>query len=548
MLLYRASAGTPGKRVLLSPAGKIEALGAGQHFTAFGRHHTGAALEWLSGSPLNIHVECLPTISEDQLTAFFEAARAIVGADATETAAPADGERTSTHGQAGDLTDIASAVAAIPNSGPADWDAWNRVGMALWAATEGDEDGRALFHDYSEQNPAYDPDTTDGRWDALTGCPPDRIGAGTLYHLARSADPTWARPSQRPTGGAEFDRLPDDQPTRRRWLKTGDFDWQNSRPVVIDGLLAERDVGMIFGAPGAGKSLIGPYMAAMVAQGRPFFGMDTEPGLTLYVASEDESGMTRRAEALVRRHGDLVEFHLSSGISSLVDPAEFARLLDDVRTMKPRLVIVDTLAMAFPGISENEAADMGRVVHAARQLTAWGAAIVIIHHDTKSAGGTPRGHSLLNGALDVAILLEPADERTGIIRGRLTKNRNGACTGKLAFRIGVETLGHDQKGKPVTAAFAEEVAEAQPASVKLSPREHAALTILQDMAAGGTVTEAAWLAECDDKRVCASDDPKNRRDVMRRTYTGLLAKRAVACGSGTVWLPGNFGPVSGATA
>lgn len=52
------------------------------------------------------------------------------------------------------------------------------------------------------------------------------------------------------------------------------------------------------------------------------------------------------------------------------------------------------------------------------------------------------------------------------------------------------------------------------------------------------VPEGEWLAACDDQGVCISDDPKNRRDVVRRTCTSLVRKGQVVVGGGQVWLSG----------
>ena len=75
---------------------------------------------------------------------------------------------------------------AIPNDGPSDWEAWNRIGMALWAATGGAEAGRELWHAWSSRHPAYNETETNARWDHYATSPPTGIGAGTMFHEART--------------------------------------------------------------------------------------------------------------------------------------------------------------------------------------------------------------------------------------------------------------------------------------------------------------------------------------------------------------------------
>ena len=85
-----------------------------------------------------------------------------------------------------DLVDI---VAAIPNH--ADWEEWNKIGMAIWAASSGSNDGFVLFDAFSARSPKYQPQAVVERWRNYTRGRPGRIGMGTLVHLARQAG--WSR-------------------------------------------------------------------------------------------------------------------------------------------------------------------------------------------------------------------------------------------------------------------------------------------------------------------------------------------------------------------
>ncbi len=51
------------------------------------------------------------------------------------------------------------------------------------------------------------------------------------------------------------------------------------------------------------------------------------------------------------------------------------------------------------------------------------------------------------------------------------------------------------------------------------------------------VAESDWRQKCDDRRVSTSGNPKNRADVMRRAFAGLVRLKRVAAGGGQVWLP-----------
>ncbi|KFE34903.1 hypothetical protein DW2_10069 [Thioclava atlantica] len=71
------------------------------------------------------------------------------------------------------LQHVREALLTIPNdaSNPdaAERLWWLHMGMALHHATGGSEDGLALFHEWSERHPSYDPDETAEVWDSFGG-------------------------------------------------------------------------------------------------------------------------------------------------------------------------------------------------------------------------------------------------------------------------------------------------------------------------------------------------------------------------------------------
>lgn len=79
--------------------------------------------------------------------------------------------------------DLAELVAAIPND--LDWTSWNRLGLAIYAASNGSNEGAIVFDDFSAKSPKYNPYITAERWRNYRRCPPSRIGAGSLIYLAR---------------------------------------------------------------------------------------------------------------------------------------------------------------------------------------------------------------------------------------------------------------------------------------------------------------------------------------------------------------------------
>lgn len=204
LMLYRAAVGSPAKRMLATSAGKIEVLGHGQQFVAFGRHASGAMIEWRNGSPLDTPYDFLPEVTEDQISAFLAAVRDLVGDG--EITSMATNARTSKHGLIADPERVASAVACIPNTGPANWDRWSDIGREIHAATGGSDDGLDIWESWSEQHPEHGANASCAeRWEHWHASPNTAAGYGKLAHRAKEADPSFqATPG---TGGAEFDGM-----------------------------------------------------------------------------------------------------------------------------------------------------------------------------------------------------------------------------------------------------------------------------------------------------------------------------------------------------
>jgi hypothetical protein len=316
------------------------------------------------------------------------------------------------------------------------------------------------------------------------------------------------------------------------------------REYIIKGVLARGDLGAIFGKPGAGKSLIAPYIARMVTQGRAAFGQRTRQGGVFYVAAEDPTGMTERVAALQSRYGDGDGFVLVRGVSNLTDKAseDLKALFQEMKAKRPLLTFIDTLAMAFPGIDENSAEGMGRVVQVGRILARLGGAVIYIHHDTKAGGDTPRGHSVFDGALDMKLKLT-RNETTGIVDGKLGKNRNGSldCWAP-AFRIAVADLGADEDGDRITAAYAEEIkAPVRRPRENMSVAARGAFSILVKLLDGAASAPlSAWRDKCcqSESEMSAAPEANSRRKAFRRALRELLERERVEVRDSRVMLAG----------
>lgn len=415
---------------------------------------------------------------------------------------------------------IVAALAAIPQDARDDREGcWRPVGMALHHEFGGGESGFALWDEWSAISGKHDARDQRRVWESFGKGTGKATAIGTLYALADQHGPAWRRKAVAPP-----------EASRLQLFTPAECMDAPARGYVIKRLLAPGDVACVFGAPGGGKSTLAPYLGYQVARGEHAFGLRTKAGTVLYVAAEDAHGMKNRVKALRLQLGDADRFYVVDGVSDLLDPQspDLAALRSIVDDKQPSLIFIDTLAMSFRDLEENDAASMNKVVAIARSLTEQGAAVVLIHHGTKAEGSTPRGHSVLNGALDVAVQLLPPDS-DGIIRGRLSKNRNGPCDLDIAFRVASEELGRDEDGDPITAAIVDALpAGSVPRGKPLPVAHREALAMLVDLESDGPVTEDAWRDACiDSRRVSQSEERDSRKKAFNRAKTGLHRAGAI---------------------
>jgi len=188
LVLYRTD--KPFKKIKMGP---LEVLADGQQFVAYATHpDTGLPYTWPADSILDVPVHHLPTVTEEQVREAIRQAYDMIPAEMKPAKLLTSSEAYTppvTSELKGTMEALVSAMDYIDNPSLS-WDDWNRVGMALYAASEGS--AFSLFNDFSAKSNKYDPKDTQSRWDSYRRSPPRSIGAGTVYKLAM--DNGWSPP------------------------------------------------------------------------------------------------------------------------------------------------------------------------------------------------------------------------------------------------------------------------------------------------------------------------------------------------------------------
>ena len=277
-----------------------KSLGHGQQFVSHGVHPSGAPLDWYPDPPELTPLDTLPSVTEEQVTAFLAAVAPLIEAEEPKA------EHHNGNGQDGphfdgaanhNILDVIAALAVIPNRDPADWEGWNRVGMATWAAAEGSVHGFNAWAAWSSKHPQHDVAACRERWRHYPTSPPSQTGAGKLFRMAADAWPGWKRPSEGYTkeqGGpsplwCDLDEWTEADIQRRPW--------------IAPGYLLRRAVTLLIGPPSIMKSSLVLGQACALALGIDFGRFQpVAAGVTiLYNVEDDATEQRRRLSAALRQ-------------------------------------------------------------------------------------------------------------------------------------------------------------------------------------------------------------------------------------------------------
>jgi len=254
-------------------------------------------------------------------------------------------------------------------------------------------------------------------------------------------------------------------------------------PWLVKDILPSGGLAFLYGPPGVGKTFIALDLAFSVATGRPWQGHETRHGTVVYIAAEGTQGMAQRINAWKGAHGvgqptqvyfleTPVQLHNEDQVQRLV-----TELKQQVASDTLALIVVDTMARCFVGGDENSARDAGKFLRGAKTLqSALGAAVVVVHHTTKS-GEAERGSSALRGAADT--MIEVTQGAATGIRIACDKQKDAPAFADLRLKL-----------EPWEASCVLEPLDDSESTECLSPGALAALRVLGT--SGGPMRYTKW--------------------------------------------------------
>lgn len=195
-----------------------------------------------------------------------------------------------------------------------------------------------------------------------------------------------------------------------KWVDLSDLMTAEIPPprFIFEPLFPRKEVTLFAADGGTGKSVLGLVLAAHVACGRDWAGLNTEPGRVLFLSLEDIADTCRlRLRAVARAYGldDRVTQNIIIGDGTDGDGALLTnrdgrlyptRVLSALTAMMQRqqfdLIVIDNGSNAFSG-NENDRNEVVSFIGALRRLArgADAALLLLAHVDKASVRGDSKG-------------------------------------------------------------------------------------------------------------------------------------------------------------
>lgn len=223
---------------------------------------------------------------------------------------------------------------------------------------------------------------------------------------------------------------------------------------LVDDLIPETGIGVIYGESGSYKSFLTIDLLAHIGNGKAWFGKDTKQKPVIYIALEGKGGIPKRIKSWK------IHNHSSSNIKVIHNPIDFRDnsnieyLIEKIKDaeLDGGVICVDTLAQAGGDMDENSSKDMGKMIKTFQYIQQeLGGVVLIVHHSGKDKGRGMRGHSSLYASLDFALECNALDKNKRKASFKIAKSKDGDSSLNYNFTLNIINTGYENNGKPITS-------------------------------------------------------------------------------------------------
>lgn len=273
--------------------------------------------------------------------------------------------------------------------------------------------------------------------------------------------------------------------TAVRFITIADLAARKPPEWIVNEILPEGAFSVLYGPSGSYKTFLALDMALSVACGVDWRGVAVRAMPVAYVAGEGVGGLYKRILPwmVARSQGRTPAFHILDHSVQMTEAEHLEALVAGIEdlTVKPGLIILDTLARNFGAGDENSTQDMNRFVAAVDALRkATGAHVMAIHHTGKEASKGARGSSVLRAAVDTEIEIDRT-EGTNCVTLSVTKQKDAEEVQPMLFEMVKAEAADPATGEVLTSVIPSlREVDAMPKTLTAS-----ALAILDALGSGG---------------------------------------------------------------
>lgn len=405
---------------------KVEILGEGQQFVAFGIHpETKKPYSWPEKSILEIPHNQLPLITMEQAQEVVDYFKSIVP---NSWEIFEKGTHLKTNQSQDPLLNYKSPLDLELNEikkvlnqiDPDDsYDHWVKTGMALYHQFDGKAEGLKIWHEWSSKGQKYKIGECEEKWKTFS---PDLENVNPITFATVLG---WLKDKK--VDHQTNSRLPLSIDFLELRKKLGPTNW------LVRDYIEQNTTGLFFGDPGSYKSFLALDIAYHCATGKDWHGCKVVKGPVYYIAGEGHGGLARRQEAWIKHHKpDLSDMHFrfTTRAMDFYDAKSAELITQDIEQWadtagKPVLIVIDTLARNFNG-DENTASDMGKFINNVNEYLrdAFECVVLIVHHSGHSEKKRARGSTAIKAGIDFEYRVEKNKDKGLVAKLICTKMKD----------------------------------------------------------------------------------------------------------------------------
>ena len=227
---------------------------------------------------------------------------------------------------------------------------------------------------------------------------------------------------------------------------------------LVKGIIEDDTHTLWYGETGSYKSFLALDLALHIALGMDWLGRKTKRGPVLIIAGEGQGGLSRRVNAW-RKHHNISQARWDNAqvvfskqpMPFMISDKAFGLIEEAVETLKPALIVVDTLSRAMAGMDENSVKDVTAYIEKVDSLRkVCGSTIISVHHTGHSSKDRPRGSYSLMAGVDSYFKIESPVKFLTCMRAP-GKMKDGTPPPDEWFQCDVVQIGVDEDLESITS-------------------------------------------------------------------------------------------------